>query len=83
MSNHLKNIFFYHTLLFLAKELYNSNHNLNDEIFKHINDASIDLKKYINRKKIPENENPEKISILLKKSVILITNKKVKDIHVC
>ena len=31
------------TLLFLAKELYNSNQNINDEIVKHINDALIEL----------------------------------------
>ena len=34
---------------------------MNDEIVKHINDALIKLKIYINIKKIPENENPEKI----------------------
>ena len=31
------------TLLFLAKEKYNSNQNINDEIVKHINDALIEL----------------------------------------
>ena len=30
-------------LLFLAKELYNSNQNINDEIVKHINDSLIEL----------------------------------------
>ena len=34
----LKKIF-YHTPLFLAKELHNSNQNINNEIVKHINDA--------------------------------------------
>ena len=43
---------FNHTLLFLAKEFYNTNQNVNDEIVKHINDALIKLKKDINRKKI-------------------------------
>ena len=28
--------FFYHIPLFLAKELYNSNQTINDEIVKHI-----------------------------------------------
>ena len=41
MSKYLRNTFFYHTLLFLAKELYNSNQNVNEEIAKHINDALI------------------------------------------
>ena len=34
-----KGFFFYHTTLFLAKELYNSNQTKNDEIVKHINDV--------------------------------------------
>ena len=80
MSKYLKNISFYHTPLFLAKKLYNSNQFINDEIVKHINDAWIKFKKDINGKNISENENPEKI--LLKKSLILITNKNVKDFHV-
>ena len=40
-----KEYFFYHTLLFLAKELYNSNQNVNDEMVKHSNDALIEFKK--------------------------------------
>ena len=48
----LKEYFFYHTPLFLTKELYNSNQTVEDGIVKHINDALIELKKYINRKKI-------------------------------
>ena len=47
MSKYLKNMFCY-TLLFLAKELYNSNQIINDEIVKHINDALIEFKKDIN-----------------------------------
>ena len=39
-----KEYFFYHTLLFLANKLYNSNQNVNDEIVKHINDGLIELK---------------------------------------
>ena len=31
-----KEYFFYHTPLFLVKELYNSNQNVNDEIVKHL-----------------------------------------------
>ena len=40
--------YFHHTSLLLAKELYNSNQIINDEIVKHINDALIELKKDIN-----------------------------------
>ena len=51
MSKYLRNIFFYQTPLFLAKELYNSNQNINDEIVKHINDALIELKRDIKIRK--------------------------------
>ena len=44
---------------------------------KHINDALIELKKDINIKKIPENQNAEKIVNIVGK-----TNKKVKEVHV-
>ena len=47
-----KRYLFYHIPLFLAKELYNSNQNTNDEIVKHINGALIELNKDINRKKL-------------------------------
>ena len=52
---------FYHTQLFLAEELYNSNENVNDEIVNHINDALIELKIDFNRNKTSENENSGKI----------------------
>ena len=45
----------------MAKESYNSNQNINDETEKHISDTLIEFKKDINRKKNPENENPNKI----------------------
>ena len=46
-----KEYFFYHTSLFLAKELYNSNENVNDdEILKHINNALIKLKTILIKK---------------------------------
>ena len=44
MSRYLRN-FFYHTLSFLAKELYNSNQYGNDQVVKDINDLLIELKK--------------------------------------
>ena len=45
MNKYLNNIFFYHTPLFLAKKLYDSNQIRNDEIVKDINDALIEFKK--------------------------------------
>ena len=46
-----KEYLFYRAPLFLAKQLYNSNQTINGEIVKHINDAMIELEKYIDRKK--------------------------------
>ena len=60
MSKYLKDTLC-QTPSILAQELYNSNQNINDEIVKHINDLLIELKKDINIKKFPENENPNKI----------------------
>ena len=51
MSKYLKNIF-YQAPLFLAKELYNSNQDINYEIVKHFNDALFELKK-ISHKRNP------------------------------
>ena len=76
MSKYLKNIFFYRTPLFLVKELYNSNQNINDEIVKHINDTLIELKTRYYQKKNIENENPNRIVDIVEK--ILNFNKQQK-----
>ena len=78
MSKYLKNIFLSNSI-FLAKELYNSNQNINYEFVKHINDALIELKQDINIRKIPENENRNKIVDIVEKILTLINNRKVKD----
>ena len=41
-------------VLCYQEKSYNNNQNINDESVKHINNALIELKKYINRKKILE-----------------------------
>ena len=53
----------------MAKELYNSNQTINDDILKHINDALIELKRDINVKINPENENPKKIFNIVEKII--------------
>ena len=65
-----------HTSLFLAKELYNSNQNVNDEIVKDIIDSLNELKKDINTKKIPKNGDLNKMIIIAEK--ILNFNKQQK-----
>ena len=47
---------------------------------KSINQSLINLRNYSTSKDIPENENPKKYSILLKKSLTLINNKRVKKL---
>ena len=59
---------------------YSSKQNINNEIVKHINVALIELKKDINRKNIPKNENPEKI---VKKILNFNNQQKGKGHHVC
>ena len=49
---------------------------MNDGIVKHINDALTELKKDINRKKNPKNENPNEIIDIVEK--ILDFNKQQK-----
>ena len=71
-----KEYLFYNTALFSAKELYSSNQNDNDKIVKHSNDLLIKLKKDINVKKIPKNQNPNKIVHIVEK--ILNFNKQQK-----
>ena len=68
--------FLNHTPLFLAKEFYNSNQNINDEVVKHINDSLIELKKDINTEKIRKIKNPNKIVDIVQK--ILNFNKRQK-----
>ena len=60
--------FFYNTPLFLAKELCNSDRNINDEIVKHVNDALIESKKHINRKKFSDHRNLNKIVNVVEKT---------------
>ena len=55
-----KEYFFLNTPLFLEKELHNSDKTKNDETIKHSYDSFIKLKRDINTKTIPENENPSK-----------------------
>ena len=67
-------MFFYQTLPYLAKCLYDSDKIKNDEIIKHIYNGLIELRNSINSKKIPQNENLKKVVIIVEK--ILYFNKK-------
>ena len=62
---------------FLAKDFIRSTKAKNKQLVNNVNDELINLRKAI-IKKNPENKNPKKKSILLKKS-FTYNNKMVKD----
>ena len=59
--------FDYQSLWIFVKDLFEDNQNKNDIITEYVNEQLIDLESSISSKEIPENESPEKWSILLKK----------------
>ena len=73
------NYFNYRNPLLLIKDLISAKQNKNEKLVNNINNGLIDLRKDINRKEIPENENPKKILDIVEKSSTLINNKNVKD----
>ena len=75
MNKYLKNVF-YQTPSYLVESLYDCNKIRNEEIIKHINNGLIELRNSINKKEIPENENPNKIVDTVEK--ILDFNKQQK-----
>ena len=79
MKKYFKRYFFNNTSLFLAKELYNSSQNVNDEVVKDINYSLIELKN-INTKKNPKNENPHKIVNVVQKILNFNKQQQVKGL---
>ena len=61
MRKYLDNIYFYQSPSSLAEFFYDDNQIRNDTIAKYGYDTFIDLRNFINRKKITKNENPKKI----------------------
>ena len=61
------NYFGYLSPSILAKYLYKINQDENDKIASLVNNSFIYLKSDVNKKKIPENENPEKIISIAEK----------------
>ena len=49
----------YHNPSSLAKDLYKANQPKNYQIVNHVTRALIDLRNAVNKKKIPENKNPD------------------------
>ena len=60
----------------LVQDLYNANKTTNEKTANNVNDSWIDLRNAINKKKIPENGNPDKLIDIVEK--ILGFNKQQK-----
>ena len=54
------NYFTYQNPSFLVKDLISAKQDKNKKLVNNINNGLIDLRNEINRKEIPENENPKK-----------------------
>ena len=66
----------YQNLPFLVKDLTITKQNKNEKLVNNISNGLIDLRNDINRKEIPENENPEKVVDIVE--TILDFNKQQK-----
>ena len=65
----LENYLNYQNPSFLVKDLIGSKQNKNENLVNNINNEKIDLIKDINRKEIPENENPKKVADIVEKII--------------
>ena len=65
--------------MFLVKDLISAKRDENEKIVSIVNDWLIDINNNINRKEIPENENPKNVSIIEKIST-LRNNKKLGEL---
>ena len=65
--------------MFLVKDLISAKRDENEKIVSIVNDWLIDINNNINRKEIPENENPKNVSIIEKISA-LRNNKKLGEL---
>ena len=74
------NQFKYQNPSFLEKDLIIAVQAENEQLVYNVNDGLIDLRKAINRKKSLKVKIRKKQSILLKKSLTLINNKKLKGV---
>ena len=59
--------FKYQNLSFLVKDLISDKQNKNEKLVSNINNGLTDLRSNINRKEIPENENPKEVADIVEK----------------
>ena len=58
---------FFESIFFLAKDLIRATQSKNEQLVNNIIDGLIDLRNTINRKEIPQNENPNKLVGIVQK----------------
>ena len=63
----------------LIKDIYNANQTRNEQIVNQVNDALIDLRNTVKKKKIPENENPLEVIKIVERILDFSKQQKVKD----
>ena len=76
-----ESIAFSQTLLDL-KDLISAKQNKNGKLVNKINNGLIDLRKGINRKEIPEKENPKKVADIVEKTLEFHKGQKGKGIKI-
>ena len=74
--------FKYQNPSFLAKDLIRATQVKNEQIVNNVNDGLIDLRNDINRKEIPENENPKKVVEIVEKIIDFNKQRKGKGIKI-
>ena len=74
--------FKYQNPSFLGKDLIRATQAKNEQIVNNVNDGLIDLRNDINRKEIPQNENPKKVVEIVEKMVDFNKQQKGKTIKI-
>ena len=76
------NILSFRINLFLAKDLIRATQSKNEQLVNNIIDGLIDLRNTINRKEIPQNENPNKLVSIVQKVLNFHGQQKSKGIEI-
>ena len=66
--------------MFFVKDLISAKRDENEKIVSIVNDWLIDINNNINRKEIPENENPKNVVSIIEKISALWNNKKLGEL---
>ena len=74
------NYFQFQNPLFLAKDLFRVTQAKNEKLVNNVNDGLINLINVINKKEIPENENPTKVVNIVEKILDFYKQQKGKEL---